>query len=66
MGNANLAKNDPFAEPFHTVELLSERVNEPEVNPDQKVKTSHKVPRALLGLKVVTIRTEGWVFTFRP
>ena len=26
----------------------------------------HIVPRAVLGLKVVTMKTEDWVFTFRP
>ena len=26
----------------------------------------HIVPWAVLGLKVVTMKTEGWVFTFRP
>ena len=27
---------------------------------------THKVPRALIGLEVVTIKTKGYVFTFRP
>ena len=26
----------------------------------------HIVPKAVLGLKVVTMKTEGWVFTLRP
>ena len=27
--------------------------------------TGHMVPKALVGLAVVTIKTDGWVFTFR-
>ena len=25
----------------------------------------HMVPKALIGLAVVTVKTDGWVFTFR-
>ena len=27
--------------------------------------TLHMVPKALIGLAVVTVKTDGWVFTFR-
>ena len=61
-GQRQSGKNDPFAEPFHTVELLlSERVNELEVNPDQKVKTSqmHFLQRIDLFLKRKTHKRHG-------
>ena len=34
--------------------------------PFQPLPPPHMVPKALIGLAVVTIKTDGWVFTFRP
>ena len=33
--------------------------------PNKQRALAHMVPKALIGLAVVTVKTDGWVFTFR-
>ena len=37
-----------------------------EMSTKNKWQSGHIPPRPLLGLEDVTIKTKGWIFTFRP